>query len=288
MSQPGKKDGPPRSVHRYHFPPLSQQEPLPEEQPYASPQQIAAKYQALMEEGRDAGFAEGLRQGLEQGHPLGQERGFQVGMQEGREAGSQQAYEESKPKLDDAFHQVGQLYDSLEATLQETLTGQRETLCRLISQICRQVLRAELALNPTQILGLIEETLAMLPKPQGAISIRLDPGTHTLLKACAPEALKNWDLQSDPLLCAGSFHIQTGLAEAESQLDARIDLCVDQLRRQLVDTPELNALEAPAITAESQTISSTITPHNLPWRKEETFSSLSLPADKFSDEDLKA
>lgn len=288
MSLHNKKDGPPRSVHRYHFPPLSQQETLPEEQPYASPQQIAAKYQTLMEEGRDAGFAEGLRQGLEQGHPLGQERGFQVGMQEGREVGSQQAYEESKPKLDETLHLLGLLYRSLETTLQETLSGQRENLCRLVSLICRQVLRAELALNPTQILGLIEETLAILPKPQGAISIRLDPDTHTRLQTYAPEALKNWDLQSDTQLSAGSFHIQTGSVEAESQLDARIDLCVDQLRRQLADTPELSALDAPTIAAKSQTISSTITPHNLPWCHEETLYSLSLPADKFSDEDLKA
>lgn len=288
MSLHNKKDGPPRSVHRYHFPPLSAQPSQQEEQPYDSPQQVAVKYQALMDEGREAGFAEGLRQGLEQGQPLGQERGYQTGMQEGREAGRLQAYEEYKPKLDEAIHQLGQLYHCLESTLQETLTGQREILCRLVSQICRQVLRAELSLKPTQILPLIEETLALLPRSQGSISVQLDPATHDLLKAFTAEALERWDLQPDPRLSPGSFHIQTGLAEAESQLDARIDLCIDQLRRQPIDTQELNTPEAPNVVPNIQTATRTITPHNLPWSQEDAASPMPLPVDKFRDEDLEA
>lgn len=280
-----KKDGPPRSVHRYHFPNISQQSSLPVstpvEQLYDSPQQVTAKYQALMEEGHEAGFAEGVRSGLEQGKLQGLEHGLQAGMKEGREAGHQQAYQECKPNLDAALDKVEQIYNSLESALQETLDWQRESLCRLVSQVCRQVLRTELTQKPTQILPLIEETLALLPKPQGSVSIQLDPATHDLLKEYAPESLERWALQPDPQLSPGSFHIQTGLAEAESKLDDRLDLCVDQLRNQLADTTELNGLEA------SNVEPCTISPHNSPWRKEDMVSDLSLPVDKLSDDDFR-
>ncbi|MBV8043278.1 FliH/SctL family protein [Pluralibacter sp.] len=279
MAQQSKKDSNPRSVHRYHFPPLSSGTSPQEEPHYDSPQQLTAKYQALMEEGREAGFAEGVRKGLEQGQQLGQERGFQTGVLEGREAGIQQALAECKPRQDEALQQIAQLHHALESALKETQAWQRESLCRLVSQVCRQVLRAELALKPTQILPLIEETLALLPKPQESVSIHLDPGTHALLKEFAAESLEGWSLQSDPQLSPGSFHIQTGLAEAESQLDTRIDQCVEQVRRQLAQAPELNDQEQELPAA---------APQNLPWGEEDLVSTLSLPADKFSDDDFRA
>lgn len=290
----------PSSVHRYHFPTLSQQSSLPDEQHYASPQQVATKYQALMEEGREAGFAEGLRLGLEQGQQqgqqLGQERGFKAGMQEGRDAGAKQAYAESKPKLDEALHQSEQLYQALESALQETLVGQRDILCRLVSQVCRQVLRAELTLKPTQILPLIEESLALLPKQQGAVAIRLDPATHGMLKELAPEQTARWELQADPQLSPGSFHIHTGLAEAESLLDERIDQSVEQLRRQLTAS-EQDADEASPVAAISEVTSSeatrseaasAVTATVLPWRQEDVLPDLALSMDRLSDDDFKA
>lgn len=284
MAQQSKKDGTLGSVHRYHFPPLPSPQSLQDEQNYDSPQQITAKYQTLMEEGREVGFAEGVRKGMEQGLQLGQERGFQVGVQEGREAGIQQAWAECKPRQDEALQQIDKLYRTLESTLEETQVWQRESLCRLVSQVCRQVLRAELALKPTQILPLIEETLALLPKPQDSVSIHLDPGTHALLNECAPESLDRWSLQPDPQLSPGSFHIQTGLAEAESQLDARIDQCVEQVRQQLTQAPELNVQETPATERDTGIAAS----QNLPWGEEDLVSTLSLPVDKFSDDDFRA
>lgn len=289
MSLHSKKTSPPRGVHRYHFPTLSAQGRQPEEQQYDSPQQVAAKYQALMEEGREAGFAEGLRHGLEQGQQqgqlLGQERGFKIGLQEGRETGTQQAHAECKPRLDEAMQQANQLYHALEAALQETLTRQQESLCQLVSQVCRQVLRAELTLKPTQILPLIEESLALLPKPQEAVSIRLDPATLALLKEFAAESVARWELQPDPRLSPGSFHIQTGLAEAESLLDERVELCVDQLRRQLALEPEQEAALAPDAIPDAA--AGTITPQSLPWSQEDRLPDLTLPMDGFSDEDFR-
>lgn len=286
MSQHSKKTTPPRGVHRYHFPTLSAQGTLPEEQQYDAPQQVAAKYQAMMEEGREAGFAEGLRNGLEQGQRLGQERGFEIGLQEGRETGTQQAYAESQPRLDEAMQQADRLHHALETALQETLTRQQESLCQLVSQLCRQVLRDELALKPTQILPLIEESLALLPKQQEAVSIRLAPATLALLKEFAAESVARWELQPDPKLSPGSFHIQTGQAEAESLLDERVELCVDQLRRQLtLDTGQQAAL-APDAIPEAE--ADAITQQSLPWSQEDRLPDPALPMDGFSDEDFRA
>ncbi|WP_310598462.1 FliH/SctL family protein [Aeromonas aquatica] len=296
-----KKPTQPSTVHRYHFPAFSQ-EPSTEamkSHEQTSPLQIAAKYQAMLEEGRDAGFSEGLHQGLEQGQlqgmQLGQERGFKAGQQEGREAGAKQAYAETQERLNEALHQADQLYRALDATLQETLASQREILCRLVGQICRQVLRAELALKPAQILPLIEESLAMLPsKPQDLITIRLDPATLVLLKELAPEQLSGWKLQADPVLSPGSFSIQTGLATAESRLDERVELSIEQLKKQttsslgddteqepmMTATPEGSASVAPVVT-------SITGPRTLPWSDEDTIPNLEVNLDGFSDDDFR-
>lgn len=279
-----KKNGNPRSVHRYYFPSFSSQRSLPEEQSTSSPQQIAVKYQALMEEGREAGFAEGIRSGLEQGQQLGQEKGFQAGLLKGQETGHQQAYEECKIRLDETQTQIEKLYNALEVSLQETQVWQKETLCRLVAHVCRQVLRAELALNPTQIMPLIEETLELLPKPHGPISIQLDPGTHALLQECAPEIFERWTLQPDPQLTPGSFHIQTGLATADRQLDDCVDLCVEQLRQQMNSFSEFNRLETVDVLPDRGTV---ITPQTSLWDQEGTTFDQSLPKDRLSDNDFR-
>lgn len=288
-----KKPGHQSNIHRYHFPVLPQQDTLSAvEVHYDSPQNVAAKYQALMEEGQAAGFAEGLRQGLEQGQQqgqlAGQERGFKAGLQEGREAGIQQAYGECKPPLEAALQQANQLYQALESALQTTLAAQQEDLCRLIAQTCRQVLRAELALTPAQILPLVEETLALLPKQQGPVSIRMAPATLALLQEQVPDAIASWQMEPDAQLAAGDFSIHTGLATAESSLEERLDLAVDRLRQQLASTagegdvadlppPQPDAV-APAAAAE----------RGLPWGQEDTIADFLVPMDRFSDDDFKA
>lgn len=300
-----KKPGRPSTVHRYHFPTYSQQNSPEMEDNNTSPLQIAAKYQAMLEEGRNAGFAEGLHKGLEQGQQqgmqLGQERGFKAGMQEGKESGAQQAYTESKGRLDEALRQADKLYQTLESTLQETLSSQRELLCRLVAQVCRQVLRAELALKPAQILPLIEETLAMLPsKTQEPITIKLDPMTLSLLKELAPEQLSGWKLQPDPQLTPGSFSINTGLATAESRLDERVDISIEQLKNQmnstLADIPasepvpaqepmQATAPDNPADAA--PTVASAPSPRALPWSHEDTIPNLDVSLAGFSDDDFR-
>lgn len=211
----------------YHFPPLfSNQEQAAEYA--AAQQQFDSGYDAGHQQGQQEGFAQGKEEGLAAGKQEGLEQGMAQGRQAGERLGRQQ-YEQVLPALKN-------LASQLQQTLDQHLQEQKELLLQLVLQVTQRVLPAELALQPQQILRLVEESCATLPDPRRDVRIYLNEQDRQRLLALGFTTHGDWPLLEDKNLQSGDCRIETSSSVVEASLQERVGECMAAVAEKLDGT----------------------------------------------------
>lgn len=135
-----------------------------------------------MTEGQEQGFSEGHQQGFAEGRRQGYTEGSLAGQQEGRK----QFVEAAQP-LEAITGKVNDFLAHIERK-------QREDLLQLVEKVTRQVIRCELALQPTQLLALVEEALAAFPAMPETLQVMLSTEEFNRLRDAVPEKVSEWGL----------------------------------------------------------------------------------------------
>lgn len=212
-----------RSARPHRFPPLAHLLARPAA---GEGGDAAEAYQQAL----DQGYAEGLRSGEAAGHA----RGLESGLAEGRRRGAEQGRLEALAGLDAVARPVESVLDALgrlQADYQEAL---REEVVELVGKVARQVIRCELALQPLQLLTMVDETLATLPRVQAhEVEVFLHPEDLQRIRDLDPERARRWMLQPDPRLEPGECHVRAGRHEADAGCRQRQAAVMDQVRAQL-------------------------------------------------------
>ena len=187
----------------------------------------AADYQRQLMDG----FQEGLQKGFAQGMTEGQEQGFSEGHQQGFAEGRRQGYTEgSLAGQQEAI--TGKVNDFL-AHIERK---QREDLLQLVEKVTRQVIRCELALQPTQLLALVEEALAAFPVMPETLQVMLSTEEFNRLRDAVPEKVSEWGLTPSPDLPPGECRVITDKSELDIGCEHRLEQCMTALKETL--TPE--------------------------------------------------
>jgi flagellar assembly protein FliH len=193
--------------------------------------------------GESRGYDEGYAQGLQQGRLDGAKEGHREGLALGRDDGRRQVKEEfaglARP-LDEALARVNQLRDDYQAAL-------RRELVDLVAKVARQVIRCELALQPRQLLTLVEETLAAMPASNDAVEVAFNPLDMERVIDLDPQRAQQWNLVADPRLEAGECRVKRGGQEADAGCRQRLQACIDQIEAQVLDD------ERPGVTTDLET-----------------------------------
>jgi flagellar assembly protein FliH len=217
----------------HRFPPLSQLSQL--SAPLQSGGSSGSEWQASLSEGFEQGKSEGFEVGLEQGRQDGYEAGRDAGLQQGRADGR-----------NETLVSFDSLASPLEAVLQELKNVQadyqlalREDVIDLVAKVARQVIRCELALQPTQLLTLVDETLAAMPPVREGVEVFLNPGELQRILEVDPERAKAWTLIADPRLEPGECRVKAGDHEADAGCRQRLTACMEQVSKQLLGEGEL-------------------------------------------------
>ena len=188
----------------------------------------AADYQRQLMDG----FQEGLQKGFAQGMTEGQEQGFseghQQGFAEGRREGRKQFVEAAQP-LEAITGKVNDFLAHIERK-------QREDLLQLVEKVTRQVIRCELALQPTQLLALVEEALAAFPTMPETLQVMLSTEEFNRLRDAVPEKVSEWGLTPSPDLPPGECRVITDKSELDIGCEHRLEQCMTALQETL--TPE--------------------------------------------------
>lgn len=216
----------------YHFPPLYQlTSALPKGTAAGDGIGSAEEWQAALSDGYRQGQREGYEAGLDQGRadgfPVGQAEGLQRGVEEGRAMALAQFDELSKP--------IDTMLKSLKKLKTDMRAAQRKEVVDLVGKIARQVIRAELALQPVQLLALVEEALSVMPPSRDAVEVFLNPEELRRVLELDPKRAKKWTLLPDPSLEPGECRVRSGDNEVDAGCQGRLTAVMDQVREQLLD-----------------------------------------------------
>ncbi len=177
-----------------------------------------------MTEGQEQGFSEGHQQGFAEGRRQGYTEGSLAGQQEGRK----QFVEAAQP-LETITGKVNDFLAHIERK-------QREDLLQLVEKVTRQVIRCELALQPTQLLALVEEALAAFPAMPETLQVMLSTEEFNRLRDAVPEKVSEWGLTPSPDLPPGECRVITDKSELDIGCEHRLEQCMTALKETL--TPE--------------------------------------------------
>jgi flagellar assembly protein FliH len=211
----------------YHFPPLSQfVAPSGSTAPSPSPE---ADWQGAM--------ADGFRQGQQDGYDAGLEHGRADGYDAGHAEGSARGYEEGKAmalaELEAMAKPVDAMLRGLKKLKAEYRNAQRKEVVDLVGKIARQVIRAELALQPVQMLALVDEALSAMPPTRDEVEVLLNPEELRRIQELDPKRAKKWNLLGDPGLEPGECRVKAGDHEVDAGCLGRLAACMEQVNEGL-------------------------------------------------------
>lgn len=195
-----------------------------------------AEYQKQLMEGFQQGVSDGFEQGIEQGKAQGYQDGLQLGTEEGMTQGRADGKRIAHTEFMLAARPLDSLTQQLQTALDEHQQRRRNELLQLVEKVTRQVIRCELALQPTQLLALVEEALSSLPEEPGRLRVLLNPEEFARISEAAPEKVAEWGLTAEPGMEAGECRVVTDSAEVDIGCRHRLDQCMDVLKSSLGGT----------------------------------------------------
>jgi flagellar assembly protein FliH len=145
----------------------------------------------------------------------------------GHAAGLAAARAESQQALNQLKTQVANMEKMLGAIAQpfKDLDSQiEEQLVQLTVTIARQLVRRELRMDPTQVIAIVRESVALLPAAARDVRVHLHPEDANVVreKLATPSADRAWTIVEDPVMARGGCRVTTDTASIDSRLDTRI------------------------------------------------------------------
>lgn len=214
--------------HRPHrFPPLSQ---IVLAGSAGHVAQIQVSHAEAFQEGMERGYQEGYATGLESGCQEGRAQGLEAGRREGQQA----ARAEVLAHFETLAGPLEAMHSALHGLQQDYQTALRKEVVELVAKVARQVIRSELALQPVQLLALVDETLTTMPPVREGVEVFLNPEEMERIRELAPERAARWTLIADARLEPGECRVRAGGHEADAGCRQRLASCMEQVSAQLL------------------------------------------------------
>ena len=145
----------------------------------------------------------------------------------GYQAGLEKAQAESQITLAALAARVAQLDSILQllgAPLQQLDAEIEKELLQLTLAVGKQLARRELRVDPTQVIGIIRESLSQLPASARDIRVHLHPEDAATVRErlAEPSQERAWKIVEDPTLSRGGCMIRTENSQLDARLDSRI------------------------------------------------------------------
>jgi flagellar assembly protein FliH len=146
----------------------------------------------------------------------------------GRAAGAAAAQKELNLRLAELAQRAQAMQAALDAMsrpLAQLDDQVHEQIAMLAVRIARAVVRRELRMEPSQIIGIVRDTVALLPASTRGPRVVLNPLDAALVRervaAAGPEAA--WSIVEDPVLARGDCRVHTDYAQLDARLDTRLN-----------------------------------------------------------------
>ncbi|MBV6416147.1 MAG: hypothetical protein CMLOHMNK_00678 [Steroidobacteraceae bacterium] len=155
------------------------------------------------------------------------EEGHANGLRDGLAAAAADA-QRLRGELDAKLAQVSALLDSLGRPVGELDEETVRQLATLAMTVGRHLVRRELRIEPSQVIGILRDTVAMLPAAAQEVRVHLHPEDARLVNAAlaAPASGRAWEIVEDPVLARGGCRVTARHTRIDASLEGRIQAAI--------------------------------------------------------------
>ncbi len=108
-----------------------------------------------------------------------------------------------------------------------SMTKVHAQIAELALALAHGLLRRELRADPSQVIGMVRQTVALLPASARGVRIALHPEDAALVRerllVAGPESA--WSLIDDPVLGRGDCRVHTDYAQIDARIEVRLKAC---------------------------------------------------------------
>jgi flagellar assembly protein FliH len=106
-----------------------------------------------------------------------------------------------------------------------------QQLAELAVAIARQLIRRELKTDPSQVIAVVRETVALLPASARDVRVIVHPEDAALIreKLVTPQNQVAWRLVEDPMLARGDCRVVTDTAHIDARIENRLNAVIANL-----------------------------------------------------------
>ena len=161
-------------------------------------------------------------------------RAYEEAYAKGRAEGLASAEQEMRPQLQQLQARVERL-DAIIGTLARPLheldAEVEDQLVQLSLTVARHLVRRELRVDPSQVIAIIRETVALLPASARDVRVHLHPEDAAVVreKLATPTGERAWTIAEDPVMGRGGCRVTTDTAHIDARLETRIGTVVSAL-----------------------------------------------------------
>lgn len=151
------------------------------------------------------------------------EAGFTKGRNEGMASGKAEIIRNGQ-LLDELLESLARPFEILDDDVMQQIVS-------LSASITRQLVRRELKMDASQIVGVVQEALAVLPVGSRDVKVCLHPDDLQVMRETfsRSEAERSWVLVADPGLSRGDCRVLTDTSLIDATLEKRLAAITSQL-----------------------------------------------------------
>jgi len=153
------------------------------------------------------------------------------GYADGHDAGIAAARQEQQAALseiDRRVQQLGSILEFMSSPLAEVDAQVQRQLALLAGAIARQVVRRELKIQPDDIVGVIRDTVSLLPVTGRDVRVHLNPDDAQLVRSRLTEVSSEraWSITEDPILPRGGCRVTSENSTIDAQVEQRVGAAI--------------------------------------------------------------
>lgn len=124
-------------------------------------------------------------------------------------------------KLDVIMGSLARPFEELDAEVEQQLT-------LLALTVGKQMVRRELKTDPSQVIGVIRESVGRLPAAARDVRVHLHPEDAKVVREllATPGTDRAWNIVEDPAMTRGGCVVRTDVSQIDARLDARLNAVV--------------------------------------------------------------
>lgn len=145
----------------------------------------------------------------------------------GRAAGlaaAQKQYEAKQGQAEQLCVSLQSALDRLSRPLSHADDDVYSQIAQLAVSVARGLVRRELRLDPAQIIGIVRETVSLLPASTRGVRVVLHPEDAALVRERLPATGPDqaWSIIEDPVLGRGDCRVLTDFAQIDARVESRL------------------------------------------------------------------